>query len=79
MTKPDFWQNQSQAKAVGQKAESLKSIINDWEGLDQDVKQLLALAKTAVEEEDDSLGGELDQEFKKLIKKKCIDYSENKW
>jgi peptide chain release factor 2 len=69
MTKPDFWQDQSQAKAVGQKAESLKSIINDWEGLDQDVKQLLALAETAAEEDDDSLAGELDQEFKKLIKK----------
>lgn len=72
-SKPDFWQDQSKAVAIGRQIEELESEVNEWKKLLDDTRQLEELITLADNEADASLGDEpvktlalLEQRFKKL-------------
>jgi len=69
MSKPDFWQDQDQAKIIGQKSENLKLTVQQWEDLSQGINNALELAKDAEKEADSSIEKELTKELHRLNKK----------
>ncbi|MDD2807927.1 MAG: peptide chain release factor 2 [Patescibacteria group bacterium] len=68
MSKPDFWSDPDRARSVGQRSESLKKFISDWETIGHDVADSLELAKQSEAENDENLKSEIEQELKRLTK-----------
>jgi peptide chain release factor 2 len=70
---PDFWNDQKKAKEVSQKLNDLKEEVEIWEGLAEEVDNLLDLARldekdqtVTLREDLEKKYGELDAQFKKL-------------
>jgi len=68
MSKPDFWQDQDQAKVVSKKAEDLKSIVSEWENLKKGVEDSLDLAEDAEAQKDSAIEKDLKKNLKRLEK-----------
>lgn len=66
MSQADFWQDQGRAKQVSQRAENLKSIINDWDNLSQAVADNIELGNA--EYKDAEIEKVLTEELEKLTK-----------
>ena len=69
MNKPDFWQDQNQAKIISKKAEDLKSVVKEWEDLSKEIEDMLSLAREAEKENDSAIAEELVRELNKLTKR----------
>lgn len=69
VSRPDFWQDQNQAKSVLQRLNSLKTNITDWQDLRKSVVDSLEIAKAADSEKDKELKKDLARETEKLIDK----------
>lgn len=68
MSKPDFWQDQDQAKIVSQKSENLKLVVKQWEDISQGINDTLELAGVAEKEAEFSIQKELTKELNRLSK-----------
>lgn len=49
---PEFWQNQNQAREIGQELKHLQTVVKDWEDAKRDIDELSALFGTIHAEED---------------------------
>ena len=63
MSRPDFWQDQNQAKRVSQQAEIFRQTVSQWEILDQTATDLLSLAQTAEQEGATEMASALTKDF----------------
>lgn len=63
---PDFWQNQRCAASVMQERDSLQNIVNNWESLDVQVRDLAELLGL-LEAGDSGLRAEIEQKSDKLV------------
>ncbi|NUM25740.1 MAG: peptide chain release factor 2 [Candidatus Buchananbacteria bacterium] len=68
IVKPDFWQNQDRAKQISRRSESIRSTVEQWDTLDREVADNAKLAQEAIDQQDESLLGELEQEYIRLRK-----------
>ncbi len=66
MSKPDFWQDRERAVAVSRQAENDEKEIAQWDDLMMEIKDLCDVAEAALEENDDSIGAELEAKLKEL-------------
>ncbi len=69
MNQPDFWQDQSRAKATAKRLENLKSVVKDWEEVTSQVESSLELAKEAEKDNNVSIEKELTKDLNQLQKK----------
>ncbi len=69
MNQPDFWQDQDQAKKISQKASDLKSEIEIWRNLKNEIKDLLELAKMDAKDQSVNLRKEIEKKYKELTGK----------
>ncbi len=66
---PDFWSEQNQAKAVNQELADLQKEVDTWQALKQQTADLLALAREAEAEGEESLMAELAEQLAGLEKR----------
>ncbi|HRY62991.1 MAG TPA: peptide chain release factor 2 [Patescibacteria group bacterium] len=59
MSAPDFWADNRKASETAKEAADLEKEIANWEQLDKEVKEILALAEAGVKEDDESMTKEL--------------------
>ena len=72
MNEPEFWKNKDQAKKVSQEFDDLKEEIETWEGIQEEIKDNIELAKMSESEDADnraSLLTSLQAKYKELKKK----------
>lgn len=69
MSSSKFWEDQERAKSISKKSEGLKSIISDWDDLSSKVSDAISLYHEAVKEQDDSVFGEINKDYEKILKK----------
>ena len=69
INRPDFWQDQNQAKLISRRLESLKSVVNNWESITNEVNGSLELAQEAEKENDSSIQSELTKDLNRLNKR----------
>ncbi len=60
-TEPDFWDHQRKAQQTLQKISQLDAQLEMWETVREAHEELEVMLELAIEEEDDSLGSELDR------------------
>ncbi len=63
MSDPTFWADQDNAKTVARQATGLKTLLEKWDKLELDAKDLLDLAKMAQTEQDKALETDLKAKF----------------
>lgn len=68
MSDPDFWNHPDKAKAISQEATSLKTEVEGHKALVQRVQDTLDYLDMAIEEGDTSLEGEIEDQYKELVK-----------
>jgi peptide chain release factor 2 len=68
-SKENFWENPSEAQKVMQTISDLKSIVKEWQDLDNEIKSIEELFTLVEESEDESLLPELNQELESIEKK----------
>ncbi|PIT87094.1 MAG: peptide chain release factor 2 [Candidatus Magasanikbacteria bacterium CG10_big_fil_rev_8_21_14_0_10_40_10] len=64
MNRPDFWSDQSLAQAISQEYQDIKTEVERWEQLQNQVQALIELAQA----KDKSLNSEIEQQTKELTK-----------
>ncbi|MBI4301911.1 MAG: peptide chain release factor 2 [Chloroflexi bacterium] len=64
---PDVWQDPARAQSIGRRQAELKKTVELWRGLEKRTEELVALAKLAIEEEDQPLAEDIDKEAKALL------------
>lgn len=69
MQRPDFWSDQNNAKAVSQRHEELKSEIDTWSKIKNDVAELLSLGEDLEKHPDEAMEAELKNQIAVLEKK----------
>lgn len=69
MSDPDFWNHPDKAKAISQEATNLKTEVEGHKALVQRVQDTLDYLDMAIEEGDTSLEGEIEDQYKELVKK----------
>ena len=69
MNMADFWADQNQAKSVSQKASDLKTEIEVWEKIKNDVTELLELAQMDANDQTVNLRQEIEIKYTELEKK----------
>lgn len=68
MSDPDFWNHPDKAKAISQEATNLKTEVEGHKALVQRVQDTLDYLDMAIEEGDTSLEGEIEDQYKELVK-----------
>lgn len=68
MSDPDFWNDPEKAKAVSQEATQLKAEVEGHKKLVQRVQDACDYLELAMEEGDTSLAGEIEKQYKDLVK-----------
>lgn len=68
MSDPDFWNDPEKAKAVSQEATQLKAEVEGHKELVQRVQDACDYLELAMEEGDTSLAGEIEKQYKDLVK-----------
>src|SRR3989344_2385860 len=73
MQQPDFWQDQENAKRVGQRHEELRQEVETWQSIKRETEELLSLAHDLEAQPDEALKEEaaksadlLEQKFQRL-------------
>jgi peptide chain release factor 2 len=66
MAKTEFWQDSARARAVMKEAATHKAVVEKWQQLDGDLKDLTDLVALCEEDKDPELCGELRQSLEKL-------------
>ena len=73
MRQPDFWQDQENAKRVGQRHEELRQEVETWQSIKRETEELLSLAHDLEAQPDEALKEEaaksadlLEQKFQRL-------------
>ncbi|MBD3311146.1 MAG: peptide chain release factor 2 [Candidatus Magasanikbacteria bacterium] len=69
MQEPGFWDDSQKAAEISKKHEELKSELQTWEKIKEEVKELLLLAKEAEETEDDEVLNEIEKRTEELEEK----------
>lgn len=68
MQASDFWNNSENAKQVGQKYESLKTEVNTWTAIKQEVGEILTLCHELEKNLDEDMKGEVIERIAELKK-----------
>ena len=68
MSDPDFWNHPDKAKVISQEATNLKTEVEGHKALVQRVQDTLDYLDMAIEEGDTSLEGEIEDQYKELVK-----------
>src|SRR3989339_1295601 len=66
---PDFWNNREKAVEITREIDEREKEINEWDGLRSEIRSLEELVAMAQEENDDSLGQEVDKKYEELKNK----------
>lgn len=69
MQEPNFWDNREKAQAISQEVSHLQKMIEDWETIKRDCKELLALTASISPEENPKEAEELHEMVNKFDKK----------
>ena len=70
MTEPDFWDDQNKAQEVIDKNNALKSVVNGYHELEEEVEDMTATWELLQEELDDDVKSDLEQnvlDFKEKV------------
>ncbi len=68
MNRPDFWQNQQEAKEINQRHDQLLVELDNWQKLQQEVADNLCLAQEDQKDQAVNLREELEKSYLQLIK-----------
>ncbi len=63
---PDFWQSQTKSAQILQRQKLLKTVIDNYQALNDDLEELEIMAELALAEKDDSMEKEFQQGIKKI-------------
>lgn len=63
MQDPLYWRNAEDAAIIGKKARRYREALDFWQSLEDDAAQLVALAKSSVQEDNDSLFEEIVKQY----------------
>lgn len=66
---PALWSNQDQAQALGQERARLEKTINEFNGLEKNIEEALALLALALEEADEETYEAVNQDTQALLKR----------
>lgn len=66
MSAPDFWSDQNNAKKIGQQAADIKSEVESWESIQEDLRETSEVAQLAHEEKNEEMQKEMEDELKKI-------------
>lgn len=69
MAEPDFWDRPDLAKQKSQRFDELKQELDEWGSIEKNVRELLALAQEAENEEDHTLKPDIEKRYSELEKK----------
>lgn len=69
MQQPDFWSDQNNAKAVSQRHEELKTEVDMWKKIAEDVRELISLCADLDKHPDESMASEIRTQIVALEKK----------
>lgn len=69
VNQPDFWKDQEKAKRINQQLAELKEELETWKKIQQEVLELLELARLGEKEHDESVKEEIEKKLSELEKK----------
>lgn len=69
MSQKDFWQDQTKAKRISQKASDLNEEIKTWQNLKAEIDDILELAKMDQKDQTVNLRKDIEVKFNELIKR----------
>src|SRR4030042_748084 len=69
MSQKDFWQDQNQAKQTSQKASDLKSEIETWQKIKNEIEELLELGQMDAKDQEVNLREDIEKKYSELEKK----------
>ena len=64
---PSFWNDSQRAQSVEKRISGLKALTSDWTEARSGISDLETLMELALEEDGESLAGEIDQEYARLV------------
>lgn len=68
MSNPDFWNNLEESQKLSKRSKDLKEVVSEYNSLVKKWEDLNTLVELGLEENDESLEGEVEENYKSLIK-----------
>ncbi|MCJ7515463.1 MAG: peptide chain release factor 2 [Dehalococcoidia bacterium] len=65
-TQPDFWLDQTRAQSVMRQLGAAKNTVETWRRLEKEITELIDMTALAIEENDQSLHGEIQQRIEEM-------------